>query len=514
LFDALLDLKKGERVAGLATLITLVMAIGKGAIGYLSGSIALVADAVHSASDVLTILASWFGLRIASRRPSDRFPYGYYKAESLATLFVSGLILYGGIELGLAGMRRLTTLPEIRVVHFALGISTLSALIAYFLARWERKVGDKINSQSLIANSQETQLHIFSSFLVFIAIGASYFHIPYIEAILTLGLAALILWVGLKNGRIAIYSLMDASMNPQMEKEINSLLLSVKEVKGVEMVKIRQAGPFFFGEASVQMKRSLDVARSHEISYQLMERVRVKFPQIEAFNISIEPYQSGEVRVMVPLEENKGLESKLSEHFGRAKFFALAGIKEGKVKEFSIRANPFKDRKLRAGLAVADHFLEKEEVDTLITKKIGEIGFYALRNRFIEVYQSEDEMLRDALNGFVTSSLKRLTTFTHRFDEEELPLKEKLKEALRGVIDPETGMDVVRMRLIKDLTVDQRMGLVRLTFRPASPVCPLAFKLGMEIKDKLKGINGVNRVVIDVEGFIQSEQLQHLLSSE
>jgi len=324
-----LELKKGEQVAGFATLITLAIAVGKGAIGYISGSIALMADAVHSASDVLTILASWFGLRIASRRPSRRFPYGYYKAESLATLFISGLILFGGIELWLGGIRRLTTLPEIKIVHFALGISAFSALIAYLLARWERKVGSEINSQSLIANSQETQLHVFSSLMVFIAIGASFFHIPYIEAIFTLGLASLILWVGLKNGRIAIYSLMDASMNPQMEKDIQSLLLSSEEVKGVERVKARQAGPFFFGEASIMVRRSLDVARSHEVSHQLMERVRARFPQIEAFNMSIEPYQSGAVRLMVPLKENKDLESRLSHHFGRAEFLSRSTIRYG-----------------------------------------------------------------------------------------------------------------------------------------------------------------------------------------
>jgi len=70
------------------------------------------------------------------------------------------------------------------------------------------------------------------------------------------------------------------------------------------------------------------------------------------------------------------------------------------------------------------------------------------------------------------------------------------------------------MRLIKNLTVDQKSELVRLTFRPSLLVYPLAFKLGMEIKGKLRGIDGVNRVMIDVEGFIQSEKLQHLLSSK
>jgi metal-sulfur cluster biosynthetic enzyme len=91
---------------------------------------------------------------------------------------------------------------------------------------------------------------------------------------------------------------------------------------------------------------------------------------------------------------------------------------------------------------------------------------------------------------------------------------EKVKSALQQVMDPGTNLDVWNMKLIKDLDFDEKKGAVNLTFKPSSPNCPLAFKLGLDIKKKLKEIDGVNEVNIDVEGFINSEQLKEVLSSE
>lgn len=90
-------------------------------------------------------------------------------------------------------------------------------------------------------------------------------------------------------------------------------------------------------------------------------------------------------------------------------------------------------------------------------------------------------------------------------------LKGKIIEKLKSVIDPETGLDVVQMELIRDLQVSED-GTVNLTFRPSSPFCPLAFKLGLDIKQALRGLEGVSRVSIDVDGFVYAEQLKQILS--
>jgi metal-sulfur cluster biosynthetic enzyme len=83
-------------------------------------------------------------------------------------------------------------------------------------------------------------------------------------------------------------------------------------------------------------------------------------------------------------------------------------------------------------------------------------------------------------------------------------------EALSAVIDPETGADVMRMRLIEDLKVEE-IGCVRYTFRPSSPLCPLAVPLALEIRRAVRAVPGVMSQVMQVEGYVGSDELNALL---
>ena len=86
-------------------------------------------------------------------------------------------------------------------------------------------------------------------------------------------------------------------------------------------------------------------------------------------------------------------------------------------------------------------------------------------------------------------------------------------EQLRGVIDPETNVDVVRMRLVENLWADLT-GKVRYTFRPSSFVCPIAVSLAMEIKNAIAQVPGVTAQEIAVEGYMAAEELENLINQE
>ncbi|HIE38157.1 MAG TPA: DUF59 domain-containing protein [Anaerolineales bacterium] len=89
-------------------------------------------------------------------------------------------------------------------------------------------------------------------------------------------------------------------------------------------------------------------------------------------------------------------------------------------------------------------------------------------------------------------------------------LREAILQRLSSVIDPETGVDVVRMRLIEDLEVDEE-GVVRYKFRPSSPLCPIAIPLALSIREAVAGVEGVARQEIGVVGYIKAEELNALL---
>ena len=92
-----------------------------------------------------------------------------------------------------------------------------------------------------------------------------------------------------------------------------------------------------------------------------------------------------------------------------------------------------------------------------------------------------------------------------------MDLLEKIKESLSQVIDPETGMNVMRMKLVLDLKVKQD-GDVELTFQPTSVLCPLGFQLGINIKEAGQRVTGVRNVRVHVDSFIHAEQLRTILA--
>ena len=92
-------------------------------------------------------------------------------------------------------------------------------------------------------------------------------------------------------------------------------------------------------------------------------------------------------------------------------------------------------------------------------------------------------------------------------------LRERVLRRLEGVIDPETGVNVVRMRLIEDLTVDED-GTVSYKFRPSSPFCPLAIPLALSIRRAVAKVEGVAAQEIEVVGYVNAEEVTAVLRAD
>ena len=92
-------------------------------------------------------------------------------------------------------------------------------------------------------------------------------------------------------------------------------------------------------------------------------------------------------------------------------------------------------------------------------------------------------------------------------------MQEAIRERLQLVIDPETNIDVIRMRLVENLWVDA-LGKVRYTFRPSSFVCPIAVTLAMDIKKAVSEVPGVKSQEIAIEGFLMAEELEKIINEE
>ncbi|KUK79580.1 MAG: Cation diffusion facilitator family transporter [Microgenomates bacterium 39_7] len=401
------QLKKGAKVAQTAIWLEGLLVAAKIVAGWLTGSLALISDAIHSASDIISIVTSWMGLKLAQKDSNEDFPYGYYKAESIATALISLIILYAGYEMVKRGINTWNNPSELNLPLVALVVSLADAIILFIFGNYEIKIGQETGAQSLIAMGKENRTHIFSSTAVFFGTLSAYLSIPYIESVVTLGISVIIFQIGFSSLKEAVLVLMDVSPEPEIENKIQDL---VKQVPGIEEafdLRLRKAGPSIFGEIKVGIRRSVDVMRSHEIAHKVEKRVKKEFPSVESLLVHVEPYQSDYRHIVIPVKDKNRLSSKIAKDFARAPYFLCINLKEDQIQGFYFLDNPHQDKKIKAGLAAAKTVAETQS-DCVIAASMGEIAFHALREYLFDIYQTDAKTAKEALAKFCSNKLPLL----------------------------------------------------------------------------------------------------------
>jgi cation diffusion facilitator family transporter len=414
-------LKQGQRVAFIATLVTFVLAVMKATIGYFFDSKILIADALHSGADLLAIFASGFGLWIASKKKSKRFPYGLYKSETLVTFIIGILIVWAGIEILKEGYHKIFHIARIQDFPLLpLSVSILSMITAYFIAKKEKTVGTLINSQSLLANAKESFLDIITSFVVLAGILLAYARIPYVEGSIIILISLLILKLGLENIVSSLLILMDANLNPELQSDIEEKINELYGVKGVSGVKIRQSGPFRMIECKIATSPSLSLYRAHELADKAEDYITKNYDHIESVFVHVEPSKAKSFSALVPVKEINGLESKVHGHFGRAPYFVILRVRNSEVEVDDFYFNEFLSEKKQIGLKVAKAVV-KYKLDILFTSKIGEISFYTLKNNFVDIYRIEEDLtVKEVIERYHSRQLEEITAPTHPVEESHL----------------------------------------------------------------------------------------------
>jgi cation diffusion facilitator family transporter len=416
-------LKQGQKTAFIATFVTLLLAVLKAVVGYLFDSKVLIADAFHSGADLLAIFASGFGLWLASKRKTAKFPYGLYKAETLISLFIGAGIIWAGVEIFRDGYHKLFSFTSIQQFpFFPIGAGVISIITAYFLAKREKKIGKLINSQSLLINAGESFLDIFVSIAVLIGIMLGYIGIPYIEGAIIIIISILIFKLGLKNIWLSLLVLMDANLEPELQSEIEEKINKIYGVRGVGDVKIRQSGPFKMIECNIKTSPNLPLYRAHELADKVESFIVDNHEHIESVFIHVEPSEEKTVSAIIPVKNIKDLDSEVYGHFGRAPYFIILKISEDKTEIEDFYYNEFLKEKKHIGIKVIKAVITYK-LNLLFTSRIGEISYYMLKDNFVDIYRIEKEFTAgEVIENYRRHKLKQITAPTHPLEESQVDM--------------------------------------------------------------------------------------------
>jgi cation diffusion facilitator family transporter len=415
-----LSLKKGEDAAKLSTVILLTIGVVKGLTSFASGSVALLAGTIDSFSDVFSSIAVWVGLRIAKKKPTERFPYGYYKAETFALLAVSLIIVASSFLIMVESFEKIFEAYTISFSDLALVVAALSAVVYYLLARYKQRVGRQIGSQALVSEGLHSMVDVYSSVLVFIGVLLGIIGYPVGEALIGFAIGAYVLIRGLLYGKDAALVLMDVSPNPQIVKQMRVISESVRGVRGTHDVRLRKSGPVFFGEMHVELQEGLSIERAHVISEEVERRIKERFKDIELVTVHVGLAHKKKMRIAIPIVEDRGLESLVSLHFGSAPYFAFIDMEEGKIVRFYVKENEGAKLSHKKGIEAAD-LLVTENVDKVLTAGVGEGPFNVLSNNLLQIYRLPKSIeIQEAIRRLNQNLIERMTEPVENHEEDKI----------------------------------------------------------------------------------------------
>lgn len=274
--------KAGARSTWVSVCVNLVLTIIQAIIGILGQSQALVADAIHSLSDLVSDGVVLIANRHSIKAPDADHPYGHLRFETAATLAIGALLIVVSIGLLWGCIERLQTPGSIPIVHPVAMYVALTALVTKeLLFRYLLRVARRVRSTMLVANAWHARSDAASSLVVALGIGANLAGVPLADSLAALVVALMILRMGWKFSWQAFNDLVDRAVDDETEAAIRSRILSTPGVRGIHDLRTRKMGDMVWVEVDIEMDGHLTIEAGHAIAVEARQRVMADLPVLD-----------------------------------------------------------------------------------------------------------------------------------------------------------------------------------------------------------------------------------------
>lgn len=260
--------------------------------GIVGNSGAMISDAIHSFSDVLTTLIAWIGVKVSKRAADHSHPYGHERLECVASLLLGIVLLATGIGVGKAGVENIlsgnyeTLAVPSTIALVAAIISIVGKEAMYWYTRYYAKL---INSSAFLADAWHHRSDAFSSIGSLIGIGGAMLRFPVMDSVASVVICIFIVKVAYDISKDALVKMLDTSCGEEFEKEITEYILAQKNVLGVDMLRSRMFGSKVYIDLEISVAGDKSLTDAHEVAESVHQSVEQKFPDVKHIMIHVNP---------------------------------------------------------------------------------------------------------------------------------------------------------------------------------------------------------------------------------
>ena len=284
------------RVTIVGSIVNIVLVIFKFLAGILGHSAAMIADAVHSLSDFVTDIVVLLFIRISGKPADEDHGYGHGKYETLATVVIS-LILFGvGVGIIVNAVEQIVAFMNGVVPQspstIALVAAALSIVVKELLYRYTVRAAEHLNSQTVVANAWHHRSDALSSIGVLIGIGGAMFlgeQWRVLDPLAALVVSGFIIKVSINLFKPCIEELLERSLPDDVERQIESIILSVDGVTSPHHLRTRRIGNNYAIEVHIRMDGNLTLNEAHRITTTVEQQLKAQFGAGTHVGIHTEP---------------------------------------------------------------------------------------------------------------------------------------------------------------------------------------------------------------------------------
>lgn len=285
-----MDTKTANRVSVITIFMNLILSLIKFIIGFAAHSQALISDAVHSASDVVSTIAVIFGINLASKKSDRDHPYGHERIECIFSIILSMLLFATGVGIGISAIKTIINGTEIEIPgKAALAAAFISIVVKEWMYHYTKHAAKKINSSSMMADAWHHRSDALSSVGSLIGIGGAILGYPIFEPAASIVICVFIVKASYDIFMEAVNSLVDSSCSDEEIEQMRNVISSVEGVKSIDLLMTRRFGSKVYVDVEISEDGSITLFDAHKTAEAVHDSIEKNFKNVKHCMVHVNP---------------------------------------------------------------------------------------------------------------------------------------------------------------------------------------------------------------------------------
>ena len=281
------------RVSRNTIVINLILSILKFLCGIFGKSAAMISDAVHSASDVLSTIVVMVGVKLSNKESDEKHPYGHERLECIAAILLGGILFLTGVGIAINGINKICVHGTDTLVvpkGIALGAAGISIVVKEAMYWYTKIAADKIHSDALLADAWHHRSDALSSVGSFIGILGARLGYPVCDPIACVVIAFVIMKVAVDITVSSFRKMIDESCDSKQIESMKHTILAQDGVRGIDDMKTRMFGTRIYVDIDITADGALSLVEAHNIADKVHDTIEQEYPEVKHCMVHVSPY--------------------------------------------------------------------------------------------------------------------------------------------------------------------------------------------------------------------------------